>query len=300
MNIEIHEIRSFIILARKLNYRLASEELAITQPALTKKIKGLEEKIGGPLFHRTRQSVELLPAGRIFLESAQNVLAQFEAAVIKTENALRGEQGLLRIGFGVATITKVLNHVIASYRRKYPKVELTLKDMSSSSQLSALLSGGLDVGFVRLPVKNSSLNVLEVTSDCVALAVPRAPEYRLVRNLADAKDMPFILISPLTSPSLHSQSIDLCRTAGFQPRIIQVTNESFTMLNLTGVGLGVSMVCGSMKTVNVPNVRWLEIERSEWKIGLAWRRTDQSRIVRNFVDLVKGKRGQLQVPEASR
>ena len=64
MDLELGELHSFLILARQLHFRKASEQLFLSQPALSKKIRKLEEKVRGPLFTRTRRKVALTEAGR--------------------------------------------------------------------------------------------------------------------------------------------------------------------------------------------------------------------------------------------
>jgi DNA-binding transcriptional LysR family regulator len=287
MSIELHELRGFVALAQTLNFRVAAGALHITQPALTRKIKALEDKLGGPLFARDRRGVALLPAGQVLLDGSTRLFLELEALLVQIQRTLRGEAGALRIGFGAATISHVLHRAVAAFRRKHPKVELTLRDMSSTAQLQALHDEVLDVGFVRLPVREPQLRTMRVTSDRVVLAVPKLPEYDHIRSLRDATSAPFILIAADQSRSFYDHSLALCSTAGFQPRVVQLAHEFFTMVNLSGVGLGVSLVAQSARSSSVPNIRWVDVAHSEWQIGLAWRRADASPLVASLVEVVR-------------
>ena len=286
-NVELHELRAFATLARALNYRAAAATLCITQPALTRKIKGLEGKLGGTLFARDRRGVSLLPAGRALLDGCSRLFVDFEALMVETQRTLRGEAGSLRIGFGSATISRVLHRVVAAFRKKHPNIQLSMRDMSSTAQVQGLLDEQIDVGFVRLPVREPRLRSMRVTSDGVTLAIPRIPELDHIRSLRDAAGAPFILIAVEQSRSFHDHSRALCADAGFSPRVVQYASEFFTMINLSGVGLGVSMVAQSARLPSVPNVRWVDVASSEWQIGLAWRRGDTSPVVASFVDVVR-------------
>jgi DNA-binding transcriptional LysR family regulator len=287
MSVELHELRGFVALARALNFRVAADLLHISQPALTRKIKALEDKLGGPLFARDRRGVALLPAGQVLLDGSARLFLDLEALLVQIQRTVSGEAGTLRIGFGAATISHVLHRAVAAFRRKHPKVELTLRDMSSTAQLQALHDATLDVGFVRLPVRERRLRTLRVTSDRVVLAVPTLPEYDHIRALRDAARAPFILIAADLSRSFHDHSLALCRAAGFQPRVVQLAHEFFTMVNLSGVGLGVSLVSQSARSSQVPNIRWVDVAHSEWQIGLAWRRNDPSPLVASLVEVVR-------------
>jgi DNA-binding transcriptional LysR family regulator len=286
-SVELHELRAFAALARALNYRVAASGLFITQPALTRKIKGLEDKLGGPLFARDRRGVSLLPPGRTLLDGCSRLFVDLESLVVETQRTMKGEAGSLRIGFGSATISRVLHRVVAAFRKKHPKVELMMRDMSSTSQVQALLDEQIDVGFVRLPVREPRLRSMRVTSDGVVLVIPKVPELDHIRSLKDAADAPFILIAADQSRSFHDHSRALCAAAGFAPRVVQYAYEFVTMMNLSGVGLGVSMVAQSARQASVPNVRWVEVASSEWQIGLAWRRDDPSPLVSSFVEVVR-------------
>jgi DNA-binding transcriptional LysR family regulator len=285
--VELHELRAFAALARSLNYRVAAAGLFITQPALTRKIKNLEDKLGGPLFARDRRGVSLLPSARTLLDGCSRLFVDLEAILVETQRTMRGEAGSLRIGFGSATISRVLHRVVASFRKKHPKVELMMRDMSSTAQVQALLDGQIDVGFVRLPVREPRLRSMRVTSDGVVLAVPKVPELDHIRSLKDAAEAPFILIAAEQSRSFHDHSRALCAAAGFEPRVVQYAYEFVTMVNLSGVGLGVSMVAQSARLASISNVRWVEVASSEWQIGLAWRRDDPSPLVASFVEVVR-------------
>jgi DNA-binding transcriptional LysR family regulator len=286
-SIELHELRAFTALARSLNYRVAAAGLFITQPALTRKIKNLEDKLGGPLFARDRRGVSLLPSARALLDGCSRLFVDLEAILVETQRTMRGEAGSLRIGFGSATISRVLHRVVAAFRKKHPKVELMMRDMSSTAQVQALLDAQIDVGFVRLPVREPRLRSMRVTSDGVVLAVPKVPELDHIRSLKDAAEAPFILIAAEQSRSFHDHSRALCAAAGFEPRVVQYAYEFVTMANLSGVGLGVSMVAQSARLASISNVRWVEVASSEWQIGLAWRRDDPSPLVASFVEVVR-------------
>lgn len=287
MSIELHELRAFAAVARSLSYRVAAGALHISQPALTRKIQGLEGKLGGPLFARDRRGVSLLPAGRTLLEGSARLFVELESLLLETQQTLRGEAGTLRIGFGAATISHVLHRVVAAFRKQHPRVELVLRDMSSTAQLQALHGGALDAGFVRMPVREPALRSVRVTSDAVVLAVPKLPEYDHIHALRDAASAPFILIASDQSRSFHDHSQALCAAAGFRPRVVQYAHEFFTMANLSGVGLGVSMVARSARMASIRNVRWVKVARSEWQIGLAWRRDEPSPLVAGFVEIVR-------------
>src|ERR1700682_3643907 len=123
MNLEFAELRQFLVLAEELHFRKASERLFVSQPALSKQIQRLEEKVGGPLFARTRRKVALTEAGRVLIPLAKELLRDSEVAFDLAKEAAEGRAGTLRIGFGIATVSEILPRTILRFRRAYQHVE---------------------------------------------------------------------------------------------------------------------------------------------------------------------------------
>src|SRR5580692_5610187 len=97
MYLEFAELRPFLVLAEELHFRKAAERLFVSQPALSKQIQRLEEKVGGPLFARTRRRVALTEAGRVLIPFAKELLHDSEVAFDLAKEAAEGRAGTLRI-----------------------------------------------------------------------------------------------------------------------------------------------------------------------------------------------------------
>src|SRR5580704_66485 len=157
MNLEFSELAAFVVLAGELHFRKASERLFLSQPALSKKIQRLEEKLKGALFIRARRKVALTDAGKRFLPKVAKLLQDAEDALRETQASMEGRAGTLRIGFGVASVSDLLPRTILRFRKLYPEIELQLREMSSPSQISSLVESRLDAGILRMPVSNPKL-----------------------------------------------------------------------------------------------------------------------------------------------
>src|SRR5215469_5099282 len=81
MYLEIAGLKSFAVLAKELHFGRASNRLFLSQPALSKQIRRLEDVVGGPLFARTRRKVELTEAGRVLLPYAERILREADHAL---------------------------------------------------------------------------------------------------------------------------------------------------------------------------------------------------------------------------
>src|SRR6266849_1832416 len=141
----IDELHSFVVLASELHFGRASKRLFVSQPALSKQIRKLEEKVGGALFTRARLKVEITEAGRALLSGAEKVLQNAEAALSLAKEAAAGRAGTLRIGFGIASVSEFLPRTILRFRKTYSQVELKMRDMSNDTLVVGVDIGGTKV-----------------------------------------------------------------------------------------------------------------------------------------------------------
>jgi DNA-binding transcriptional LysR family regulator len=290
MYLDPYELKSFVTLARELHFRRAAEQLCMSQPALSKQIRRLEEKVGGALFARTRRKVALTESGRVLLPLADKLLRESESALTITKEASIGRAGILRIGFGLAAVSDILPRTILRFSREYPLIKLQMCDMSTPSQLTALFEESLDLGILRLPIASAELDRLPLIRERLVLAVPESFRYSQRERLAALRDAPFVLISRSASATFHDHALNVCRSAGFTPNIVQESAETFTILNFVRAGLGVSLVQSAAARMKVPGVRFheLKMSESEWAIGMAWmRRCEKRELIQRFVDTTR-------------
>ena len=172
MNVEFSELYAFVVLADELHFRKASERLFLSQPALSKKIQRLEEKVKGALFVRSHRRVALTSAGKSLLPKAAKLLRDAEDALRETGAVIEGRAGTLRIGFGIASVSEILPETILRFRKLYPDIELQMREMASPLQVSSLSESSLDVGILRMPVTNPNLISAPLFSEHLVLATP--------------------------------------------------------------------------------------------------------------------------------
>lgn len=288
MSINLDALRAFVILSEELNFGRTARRLHVSQPALTKQIKRLEEEIGGRLFERTTGRVSLTAAGEALRDRSRALMNDASAWESFARQAVRGEVGSLRIGFGIATLGDLLPRAVIAFRKAYPNVMLEMHDLASQAQMEGLLDGSIDLGFVRLPVNAPTLQITPILEEELLIAVARSRFSKTHIALKDLQHEPFVLISYSTSKTFRQHVISVCAAAGFTPTVIQEVSELFTVLNLVRAGLGVSLVPSTARRMRVPGVRFISIPSpaAKWKIGMAWRK-DRSDRVRTFAAIVQ-------------
>jgi DNA-binding transcriptional LysR family regulator len=245
--------------------------------------------VGGALLVRGYRDVRLTEPGRVLLERARSVLREAGQAIEVSREAVRGEAGLLRIGFGVASIAELLPEVLLRFRRAHPRVQIEMRDMSSPAQVEALRRGEIDLGFVRQPSSEAGIEWVPILRERLVAAVqPRSPwrDREGLRSLAPA---PFVVCSRAVSASYYDHVVALCRAAGFAPRIVTETNDLFSLLQLVRAGVGVALVPSAAAGMRVPGVRVkkVAVAAAAWDIALARRKQDGAPLVEAFVRVAR-------------
>lgn len=290
MAFELSDLRSFLLLSEQLHFRRAAEILHLSQPALSKQIRRLEQELGGQLFIRRSRGMHLTPAGQVLQQRARQVIEDSESAERVTRLAMKGKAGTLRVGFGVATLARGLPNLIMRFRERYPHVDLSVRNMSSSDQTQALLERKIDVGFVRLPVRTEEIEALPILKERLMIVLSEQTPLDAKAGLASLRDAPFIIPWRGDSVSFYDHVFRTCRAAGFTPRVVQEVDVFFTALNLVRAGLGVSIAPSAIQLMRVPQVKFAEtgVPEAEWRIGIAWnRRSTRSVLAENFIQMAR-------------
>jgi DNA-binding transcriptional LysR family regulator len=147
--IELRHLRYFLAVAETLHFSKAAQRLGIAQPPLSQQIKRLEQPIGHRLFDRTTRGVKLTLAGQLLAERTRSTMEKVHDDLAQVRRLGRGEEGTLTVGFSGSVMFTDLPIAIESYRRRYPKVELRLRELATSAQIASLLAGTLDLAFLR-------------------------------------------------------------------------------------------------------------------------------------------------------
>lgn len=295
--LELRPLRQFLVLAEELHFGRAAKRLHITQPPLTIAIRQLERTWGVTLFHRTQRAVALSPAGQALLPLARRLLEDAERIPAAVQAAERGELGRLRLGF-VSTIGfGGLPRWLAGFRKRWPQVELALREATLDVQLQAFSSGQLDLGFaLHAPgACPSGFDHLTVAHEALVLALsaehPMAQQAPI--TLAQALEEPLLIFPRAVAPSLFDGLLAFYRQHHHTPRLAQEATQMQTLVNLVSAGMGVAWVPESVMQLQRPGVVYRRLD--EWaprcETSLIWQ-TPVTAVVQRFVDHVAQALGQ--------
>ncbi len=287
---DLRHLRYFVTVAEELHFGRAAAKLHISQPPLSMQIRALERELGVTLLTRTQRHVSLTQAGTALLAEARYILARVEQAVLTTKRAGRGEIGELAIGFISVADYNVLPIVLREFRRRFPLVNLNLRESTSDAQLRDLLAGRIDVGFVLPPIAEASLDSMPILREPLIAALPE--KHPLARSrgklaLEKLKDAPFILFPRPNAPGLYDDVVSCCKAAGFSPRVAQEAIQMQTIVSLVSAELGVALIPASLINLQRTGVIYKHLRAGSplTEVRLVWRRGDDLPALRVFIDV---------------
>jgi DNA-binding transcriptional LysR family regulator len=267
----------FIAVAEELHFGRAAERLHMTQPPLSRQIQQLETELGVQLIDRTTRSVTLTPAGVAFLPDARRIVALAESAALTVRRVPAGDLGTVVVGFTAASAHAVLPRLLEQTRNTLPDVKLELREMVSSVQIEALMSGEIDLGMARPPLKRPGIVSRPLLHEQLVAALPAGhPLADQVRELTlnDLDGQDFVMYSPVQARYFNELLISTFTIAGATPRFVQFVTQVHTMLVLVRSGIGIALVPASAATLHPEGVVFRTIgafRERPVELDAAWR-----------------------------
>ena len=294
--IETRLLRQFIAVAEELHFHKAAIRLHMAQPPLSQAINRLEGKLGFSLFTRSKRGVKLTPAGGVFLDAAYSTLNELERGIEHARQVAEGIAGKLTVTAVSITYYASLLSSLRRFRETIPKVQLVIKEMPSSSQARAIVSGEADIAFMRkLPIAAQNVESRLLLNEQIVMALP-ADHSKADAGQIDLRDFAgedFVFTPQALGSGYHSQLIALCEAAGFYPRVVQEAAQLHTLIGLVACGFGVALVPESIaNSIMRDKVVFLRIgpvgAAPNPAIGLylSWNTDNQSPLLDSFISLL--------------
>lgn len=288
--IDTRHLLALAAIARTRSVSRAAEELGYGQSAVSQQLAALERTVGSRLVDRGTgpRPVTLTEAGNALLPHAHWILDRLAAARADVENLAAGESGSIRIGTIQSVGARLLPQILATYRSKWPAIEVNLYNESAEGELSTLVTDGtIDVAFTESGMLGSSLDHVELLVDRFVALVP--PSHRLARRTAvslkdfEGEDM----VEAQTGVSCSLRSINSFRDAGVNIKVVFRTDDNPTRQRLVDAGLGCAVLPELTVEALLPNggVMVPLEERLERRICLTWSRDrTKSKAVAAFIE----------------
>lgn len=287
---ELRHLSAFVAVAEELHFGRAAKRLQMAQPPLSQQVRQLEKELGVQLFERSTRSVRLTSAGEAFLKPVRTVLEDIDIATRVAKAAGRGEYGRVTVGFAGASSHATLPRLTRAVRAEHPGIELVMRGQTYANRaLARVADGSLDLGFVRLPVNRQGVTTRVIDEEEMVCALPS--DHRLAQQeripVADLADEPFVTFPANTGSSLRDIAVEACQAAGHHPRIVQEAPDSYTILALVAMGVGVTLTLTSCMHIQQTGLVYRPLTGSPvlLQAALAWRTDNPSAALRSVLDV---------------
>jgi LysR family transcriptional regulator, carnitine catabolism transcriptional activator len=245
MNFTLRELEAFLGVARLGNFTRAARSLNMSQPALTVRIRHLEDALGVRLLDRTTRSVALTQVGREFLPVVERVLGEIDAVAVNARELAGKRRGLVTVAALPSIASTLLPATVAAFKTRHPGITVRLRDAVAQRVIGLVKSGEADFGIGSPTARDPELRVSHLMDDPVCVALP--PGHPLARRdrirLEDLLKSPLILMD-------REYSVRALIERAFQSigRTVAPAYEASyvpTALGLVKAGLGIAVVARS-------------------------------------------------------
>lgn len=282
---ELRQLRYFIALADHLHFGRASEFLELTPSALSMQLQALERELGVKLVQRTKRSVALTAAGRLFLDEARATLEQARRTETIARRAGRGEVGTLEVGYVIsAACSGITQRLLSDYRTAFPGVRVTLQQLESPLQVQLLEQGKLDACIVRTVAGDpDAFDRLVILREQVVAALPSDHPLARQEKISARALAGETFITPQFQRDFgfakHLFSIG--QQADFVPQVGPHTRDFITALTLVASGFGVAVVPHSVRSLQIPGIVYRPFSdvQEAAELTMVFRRNDRSPFV---------------------
>ena len=290
---ELRHLRYFVAVAEAENVSRAALKLHLSQPALSRQIRDLEEELGFLLLERSAKSVRLTEAGRVFLPESRAVLQRADDAVKAARATADAGRDELHIGYAPTLTARILPPALRAFQAEASKVRVKLHDFSTEEMLAGLREGRLQIAFLvrPRPAAMRGLRFTELTRDPLRLAV--APKHPFARRrsvtLADAAREPFIVYNRKEYPDYHELLAAAFAGLKSQPRIAEEHDGVSSLLSAVEAGNGVALVSESMACIAGVRLKLMPLspEPKPLLIGIVLPKGALAPAAERFVECVK-------------
>lgn len=145
---DIYRLQAFVTVVDEGSLSSAVNKLHVTQPALSARLKLLEESVGCLLLERTGRGVRPTPIGKLVYAIAVDIIKRMEHLQVTVKNHLEMREGWVHLGGGATAVFGLFPDAIQSFRDKFPNIQFTLNEQDSRSTIEAVKAGSIDVGIV--------------------------------------------------------------------------------------------------------------------------------------------------------
>ena len=243
MNVDLELYRVFYTVAKHKHMTKASEELHISQPAISQSIKKLEDQLGGTLFLRSNKGMDLTSEGKMFYEYVKGALELINNAENEFTLFKDLSKGEVKIGCSTTLTKLVLINALKDFHLDYPNININITNDLTSNLINDLKLGKLDfVIFNESNIRETNLNLEKIKE--LKQGFIYNPEFYEdnVNTFEDLNNVPLILQKEESNSRKLLDYIALQNNVKLVPKMEVVSQELITEFTNIGLGIGFAII----------------------------------------------------------
>ena len=282
--VELRHLRYFAAAIEHETIGRAAEFLGITQPALSRQLRDLEDEIGASLLNRTARGIIPTLAGETLFQDAMRILRTVDQLALEAHRAQRGTEGNCVIGVSPTPLVwDVITRAVALCSHRSPSIDVAVEDVPSPHQPIALGEGRIDVALGHrhpgLPLLEKTVarhRLVPDTLNSALFAIDHPLANRREISLSDLADVPLLFMRRSFSPRFYDEIMSHFAAAGFAPRVNAEHDGLPTVWALAAQGMGWCLAAQSQHEHAPTGLRAVRIRdfAMPWDCDLTYRRDE--------------------------
>lgn len=286
MDVHLRDLRYFAAVADELSFTRAAERLHLSQPALSKQIRGLETTLRVRLLRRDRRQVSLTAAGAALQAAARGLLADWDEAAATVAAAAAAEAKVLRVGTLTSLGRSLFPAVLEHFAERQPGWRVELRSFGWGDPTGGLRDRASDAAFVWLPIGIDGIacEVLATERRFVALSTRHPLAGRQAVDFSEIIGEPFAAL-PASAGPLRDFWLGTSQRAGEPPFVAAEVSTADEVFEIVASGTAITLVAeGNAIVYSRPGITCIPVTGLEpAQLAIAWRHSDRRTAVQDFI-----------------
>lgn len=294
---DIRQLKYFVQIADSGNYSLASQKLFVSQPALSKTIKSMEEELGFEFFYTYQRRQHLTDAGQAFYDKAVHLIKEYNSLMNTAYDESGINKGHLTIGLSAAAGPALFGHISPRFAAMYPLIEVSITEKDTTTLKEEIFKRDTDAAFIDLSyIRKEEENLFDIfriaESDLVVVVSQSNPLFFFKSIKYDDLDGKDLIIYQHEERSAGQLGMDL-RIPNSRPHIVLTSSQWHLIFDLVEADLGITIAPYYLfDRFRVPGIKAIPIDEPSSKriIALITKKDEnRSKALRTFIEFASRK-----------
>lgn len=289
--ISLSDLSILVSVAEAGSFRRAAERRKVGQSAISRRVQRLEDILGISLFERHASGAKMTPAGVRILSDVRVITEQCSALFEKARSLGVAESGHLRAGIIASLSQGVIRSLVETFKAKHPGVTLEIGELARSELLTRLSHREIDLILAAGYPEDEYGEAILLHQEQLFLAVAADGHFAGYKRLSwtSASSETFVVSAHEPGPEIHDYITRAATDLGRKVVVRRLDLGREGIMNLVGLGFGVSLVADHWRGVQYPNVEFIPIGDEEETIpfSITWRQENDNPALRRFISLAR-------------